>query len=413
MIEKILRITALAVLVVALATVGLVGYARFESQRALDLPAPDVAADLRPEAVARGAAIFHATCEACHRPSHGDRASGAPITDAPSWIGSLHSGNITSDPVAGIGALSDAQRGRMIRTGRNRHGRWAPMPSYALSDADLAAVLGFLRSGDPLFAPDPTRAPRSTMTALGSVVLLLTGAFGPLDATVTGAAVPEAPSVAYGRYLAQDVYKCGDCHTPGFDAEKSKGPDAFIGGAELNDAAGKLVLSPNLTKHDVAGIGRWSRAQFADAVRTGIRPDGRPLGYPMPIFRGARDVEIDALLAYLRSFPASPNVVPGRVPAVGAGGVRKSPPRVAGSRTPEQLFAELGCSVCHAAGAPFEDRLRGASGRPTADVAARILNPERFRPGTAMPTFSGRLSEAEALALAGWIQRKPTVSSSL
>ena len=112
---SIASIIALAVVVVALLTGGLVGYARLESQRALDLPAPDVTADLRPAAIARGAAIFHATCEACHRPSHGDRASGAPITDAPQWIGSLHSGNITSDPVAGIGALSDAQRGRMIR----------------------------------------------------------------------------------------------------------------------------------------------------------------------------------------------------------------------------------------------------------------------------------------------------------
>ena len=55
----------------------------------------------------------------------------------------------------------------------------------------------------------------------------------------------------------------------------------------------------------------------------------------------------------------------------------------------------------------------GASGRPTADVAAWILNPERFRPGTAMPTFAGRLSEAEALALADWVRRKPTATRPL
>lgn len=411
MFKKILRVAALSAVVVALVAGSLVAYARFESQRALDLPAPNVKADLRPEALARGAAIFHATCEACHRPIDGDRASGAPITDAPSWIGSLHSGNITSDPVAGIGGLSDAQRGRMIRTGRNRHGHWAPMPTYALSDSDLAAVLGFLRSGDPLFAPDPTPAPRSTLTLLGSVVLLLADAFEPPEATPAVVPVPEGPSVAYGRYLAEEVYKCGDCHTPGFDADKSKGPEAYIGGGELNDAAGKLVHSPNLTQHAEAGIGRWSRDQFAEAVRTGIRPDGRPLGYPMPIFRGARDVEIDALLAYLRSFPASPNVVRGRVPAVGTGARPKSPPRATGSRPPQQLFGELGCVVCHAAGAPFEDRLRGARGRPTVDVAAWILHPERFRPGTAMPTFAGRLSDDEALALADWVQRSPKQKS--
>src|SRR5262245_29811547 len=114
MIKKFLRVAALAAVFLALALGGLVAYARFQHE--LDLPAPEVRADLRPEAVARGAAIFHATCEACHRPRNGDRASGAPIADAPAWIGSLHSGNITADPVAGIGRLSDALRARMIRT---------------------------------------------------------------------------------------------------------------------------------------------------------------------------------------------------------------------------------------------------------------------------------------------------------
>jgi mono/diheme cytochrome c family protein len=210
--------------------------------------------------------------------------------------------------------------------------------------------------------------------------------------------------------LAEDVYKCGDCHTPGFDDDKSRGPEAYAGGMELNDAAGKVVLSPNLTKHEVAGIGRWSRDQFAEAVRVGIRPDGQPLAYPMPHFRGARDVEIDGLLAYLRSFPASPNAVAGRVAAVGKAASTKRPVP-AGPRPPDKLFAELGCVVCHGPGAPYEDRLGGASARPTPDVAAWILHPERFRPGTAMPSFAGRLSDAEALALADWVRRRPAGTS--
>jgi len=406
MIKKFLRVAALAAVLLALALGALVAYARFQSERELDLPAPEVQADLRPEAVARGAAIFHATCKACHRPRNGDRASGAPIADAPAWIGSLHSGNITADPVVGIGSLSDALRARMIRTGRNRHGRWAPMPNYALSDADLAAVLGFLRSGDPLFTPDPTPTRRSTLTWLGSAVLVLAGAFEPPEVPLSIPAVPEGPSVAYGRYLAEDVYKCGECHTPGFAADKSAGPEAYVGGAELNDASGKLVLSPNLTQHSEAGIGRWSRDQFADAIRLGMRPDGRPLAYPMPLFRGAREVEIEALLVYLRSFPASSNVVRGRVPAVTATTPKmRLVPETA--RPPGQLFSELGCSACHGPGAAYEDRLPRARARSTPDVAAWILHPERFRPGTAMPTFAGRLSEAEALALAEWVRQQP------
>lgn len=410
MIKKFLRVAAFAAAIVTCAVAGLIAYARFQTERVLDLPAPQVRADLRPEAVARGAAIFHATCEACHRPRTGDRASGAPIADAPAWIGSLHSGNITADPVAGIGSLSDPLRARMIRTGRNRHGRWAPMPNYALSDADLAAVLGFLRSGDPLFTPDPTPTRESTLTWLGSVVLMLAGAFESPEVPLSIPAVPEGPSVAYGRYLAEDVYKCGECHTPGFAADKSVGPEAYVGGAELNDASGKLVHSPNLTQHPEAGIGRWSREQFADAIRLGIRPDGRPLAYPMPLFRGTRDVEVEALLAYLRSFPASPNVVPGRVPAVTQTPPAKRPASNS-ARPPARLFSELGCVACHGPGAPYEDRLPRARSRSTPDVAAWILHPERIRPGTAMPTFAGRLSDAEALALAAWVRQQPVAAA--
>jgi len=38
----------------------------------------------------------------------------------------------------------------------------------------------------------------------------------------------KAATLEYGRYLAEGVYQCGDCHTPGFDADKVHGPDAFI-----------------------------------------------------------------------------------------------------------------------------------------------------------------------------------------
>lgn len=405
MAKKLLLALAALLLLLASALGALALYARSESARIVQPEAPHVKADRRPEAIERGAAIFYATCVSCHRPAKGQQASGAPMLEVPAWIGSLHSGNITADPVAGIGAVSDELRGRMIRTGRTRDGRWAPMPTYALSDADLAAVLGFLRSDDPLFAPNASPVPRSELTTVGSMVLALTGAF---DAPAVAASIPavaEGPTVAYGRYLAEDVYKCGDCHTPGFDAKKSEGPDAYIGGGELTDAAGKTLLSANLTKHPEAGIGRWSRDHFADAVRSGVRPDGSPVNYPMPRFRGARDVEIDAVLAYLRSFPASPNRVPGRVPAKIPSAPQAHLPSV--PRSPEQLFTALGCVGCHGSGAPFEDRLTGATGRSDEDVAAWILNPERFRPGTLMPTFAGKLSQEEAVALAGWVKARP------
>jgi hypothetical protein len=94
------------------------------------------------------------------------------------------------------------------------------------------------------------------------------------------------------------------------------GPDAYAGGAELKNGAGQPIYSANLTKDPQVGIGRWNRDQFARAIRESVRPDGTSLGYPMPRFRDADDVEVDALFAYLRSFPAKSTPAPGRHAAV-------------------------------------------------------------------------------------------------
>lgn len=390
---RILTITGLAALTLL---VALVAFASAAAERRHDLPLPAVVADRSPEGVARGAAIFHTTCEACHRAPTGERASGAPLYDAPEWLGTLHSGNLTSDRTAGIGALSDALAARTIRFGISREGRWVPMPAYALSDADLAAVLGFLRSGDPLFRPDPQPAPRTQLSLAGRTVLFLAGVFTPPARPASINAPPKAPSVDYGRYLAEGVYQCGDCHSPSFDASKGQGSDAFAGGVELRNGAGETIYSPNISRDEAAGIGRWSRDQFALAVRDGLRPDGSALGYPMPHFRGADDLEIDALLAFLRSFPAQATPVEGRRPALA---------QSQASSAPQQNFERLGCVACHGKGAPFEAKLAQASGKPVADVARWIRNPELYRPGTAMPTFASVLDEPSALALASWIQQ--------
>lgn len=305
MLKKLLRILAAFLVFVCLAGAGVAAYAARAVAAPQNVPFPPLSADRSTDGVARGAVIFHATCEACHRSPTGERASGAPMLDAPDWFGTLHSSNLTADRKAGIGALDDASIARTIRYGVDRAGRWIPMPAYSLSDADLAAVIGFLRSSDPLFRPEPRPTPRSSLSLAGKTALFLAGVTKAPDRPARGVAAPaRAPSVAYGRYLAESVYQCGDCHTPGFDSNKLHGPDAFAGGAEMKNAAGQLIVSPNLTKDPQAGIGRWTREQFALAIREGIRPDGRALGYPMPQFRGADSLEVDALFEYLRSFPA-------------------------------------------------------------------------------------------------------------
>ncbi len=399
MIRKVLKILAGILVVVCAALVGLIAWASHAADRRHDVPLPPIRADRSPEGVARGAAIFHATCEACHRAPDSDRAAGAPLPEIPAWLGTFHSANITSHPEAGIGRRTDGEIARIIRYGVNRHGRKSAMPDYALSDADIAAVLGFLRSDDPLFRPDPRVAPPSELSALGKTVLFVTGALSPPDRPASGLdAPPRGPTAEYGRYLAEAVYDCGTCHTAGFAPDKVRGPDAFAGGFALTDAAGRPIVSANLTPDGATGIGGWTRDDLARALRDGFRPDGTTIQYPMPRFRGADDVEVDALFAFLQSLPPRANLRPGHRKVER----RSTPP--APPADPAEQFVTLGCVACHSPGARYEANLANAAGKPALQVARWIRNPESFLPGTPMPTFASVLDEASALRLAEWIQ---------
>ncbi len=83
---------------------------------------------------------------------------------------------------------------------------------------------------------------------------------------------------------------------------------------------------------------------------------------------------------------------------------RATEPPASEARTPEQLFFSLGCTACHGPGRAFATSLANSREKPPEVVAMWILDPQKVRPGTMMPSYSGRLSTAEALALAQWIK---------
>ena len=76
------------------------------------------------------------------------------------------------------------------------------------------------------------------------------------------------------------------------------------------------------------------------------------------------------------------------------------------ARKPEDLFILMGCTSCHAEGAPHHDKLAAAKGKPVDEVATWILDARAKKPDTAMPTFSDRLTAEEARALAAWVQAR-------
>ncbi|WNG32908.1 cytochrome c [Archangium violaceum] len=394
---------------------------------------PPIRADMSSEALARGESIFRGACEGCHRGPDAERVTGAPMKDAPGWLGSLYTANLTAHPTAGIGSAKDEELARVIRYGVSRDGRLIPMPSSIMGDKDLAAVLGFMRSQHPLFEADATVAPRTEFSFFGGLAYRMVSRVP--EHPASGMPVPpKGPTVEYGRYMAS-VLDCAGCHTDSFDPKDADGPKGFSGGREFLGADGKPIRSSNIT-FDATGIQGWSLEDFTRAVRDGLAP-GAIVRFPMPRYRGADDVDMKALYEYLRSLPPRRHEVPGARPRTAPAAEAPSAEVTSDSLSTRALepgslvrtsasaelvelvlaqagprkdvdaaalFSRLGCTLCHAPGARYHERIVNAAGKPEQELVKWIRNPEKFVPGTAMPTYASLIDEPTALVLAKWIK---------
>lgn len=88
---------------------------------------------------------------------------------------------------------------------------------------------------------------------------------------------------------------CAVCHT-------SAGGQPFAGGLRLDTPFG-AVHSTNITPDPETGIGRWSEAAFARALREGVDREGRYLypAFPYDHFARLSDADIKAIYANLMS----------------------------------------------------------------------------------------------------------------
>ena len=402
MVRVALRLAGVLAGIAVAAAVLLGTIAAGRLDRRYHAPTPAIARATSPDEVTRGARLYRTACATCHTQPGTPHSCGAAIPNFPTTFGTIVSSNLTRDPARGIGARSDGEIARLLRHGVMPDGRFSrTMPrARLLGDQDIAALLGFLRSDDPLFAPCVEETPAARLSLLGRVALALLGPKAPAgDGDFDPAPVPVPPrtaSAAYGRYLATAIYGCVGCHTDGLDDVEAKlaSPNLLAGGLELPDPRGDRVLSTNLTP-DPTGIGPWTLAQFDSALTTGIAPDGGAIRSPMPILRFTDAVETEAIYRYLQSVPPVNRTPPAR-PAL---------PALSPSAPPEEVFLALGCAPCHGQGAPFRNVLRGLADRPADAVAETIRHPERAHPATQMPTFAAVIDPSRAAALAQWLQK--------
>ena len=101
--------------------------------------------------VERGHYLYSVSCALCHGT---DGSGGTPLSWKPS--GTLWTRNITAHPQAGVGAWSDRELERAIRSGVSRDGRqlhWQGMTWDQLSnleEEDLRAIIAYMRLLPPV-----------------------------------------------------------------------------------------------------------------------------------------------------------------------------------------------------------------------------------------------------------------------
>jgi mono/diheme cytochrome c family protein len=406
-VKKALKWIGTAILVVAVAVGAVATYVALSPIPSYPVVKVDFPVEVTKERVARGKRSVEMLCAACHLDSATGGLTGKKMPDLPGQFGEAWSRNITAHPVKGIGSWTNGEIAHLLRTGISRDGRYTPPWMVKLpnaSDEDLRDIIAFLRSDDSLVQPVDKDNQESRPSFLTKVLCRV--AFKPFPYPTQEIAAPaKDDKVAYGRYLVNSRLLCFGCHSADFKTNDDLHPERsagfLAGGNTMPDLGGKLVHTANLTPDAETGIGRWTEEEFRRALKEGIRPDNRPLRYPMVPYRPLDDDEVAAVFAYLRSVPPVRNEVQAPEAYV-----------VAGDRG-KQVYYAYGCNGCHGdTGSGQYDLRKGPQKYPMdAELIAWIKHPERLRPGIAMPTWDGVIQEEEYPPLVGYVRSLASTAS--
>jgi len=118
----------------------------------------------------------------------------------------------------------------------------------------------------------------------------------------TSSAAPPPPAdVARGKYLVEQVARCGDCHSP----HNEKGEP--IAGKELHGATltfKPINPNPNWAEGapNIAGLRGWDDQDAVKFLTTGLAYNDLPARPPMPQYHMSKE-DAQAIVAYLKSLP--------------------------------------------------------------------------------------------------------------
>jgi Cytochrome c len=299
-------------------------------------PVSNERVDPTPERLVRGGYLVNQVCAcgACHTTRDGGHIATEPErTDAflgggntfvaegksGGMTGGIWIPNITPDVETGIGAWSDDEIMRAIRDGVARDGHFLLplMPSGAyqrMSDQDVRAVVVYLRSVPPFKQPKPRAenqlelVPRLLFTKIGVQ----------MHQPARNVPAPDkADPIKSGEYLAT-IAGCAVCHSMTKKGPRRANDPRVLAGSEgpFSDPGFGKVWAPNLTPDRETGLGRFYPEPIKQAIRTGVRLDGKRMAPPMsimsPHYSGIAEDDLDTVVAYLKARKPARHQVPER-----------------------------------------------------------------------------------------------------
>jgi Cytochrome c len=120
-----------------------------------------------------------------------------------------------------------------------------------------------------------------------------------------GTRSPEASQIERGRYLAEEVAKCAECHTPR-NAQGELDRHAWLEGAPIWIMPVKPIPNWEDRAPALAGFPGLTEEQGERVLEKGTGPEGETLRPPMHIYH-MNQADAKAIIAYLRSLPQSPH----------------------------------------------------------------------------------------------------------
>lgn len=287
-------------LAVVLGVVGAAGFALTRPQPLPDNSLSEISAD-----PARGAIVFAAAgCASCHRAPDMDDGPLAGGRAFASDFGTFYAPNISSDPVHGIGDWTDVQLASAIQRGVSPDGAHYypafPYTAYAKATtqdiADLIAHLRTLPADATSNRPHDVGFPFNIRRSVGAWKWLYSN-----DDWVLGGDLTAEQE--RGRYLAEALGHCAECHTPR-NALGGLDRDRWLAGAPNPSGDGRI---PNITPAAL----NWSAQDIAIYLESGFTPDFDTAGGTMAdvVLNTAKlsDADRAAIAAYLKAVPPVPN----------------------------------------------------------------------------------------------------------